>query len=1053
MKKKISILLALTMLLSGCNADKRAQETTTEITTTTTADTTAAATATAMETTAVTTVSVSETTVNDNPITISAIAPYLTDKIITVTAEKLVDNEKIRELYGYDFEIDEEDEYIISRKQAVEEKFEGEELEKWRSRNYLDEYSIKSFYVGNEKADWLINLSYGYYNTQLWCYENYLFIKDNEIVYETGIIPVSISGYGKVNGNDYFGCSTSDGILHIDLLTGEYDFIEADNWSAIADINEDYFIYGNGLLYVYDRINKEIIIPEVDINWCGLDSNMMELNGSRIEYSTYDDPETVLFYDIKTGESGKCDYTYYDGMLHYFENDEYIVKSPKNVAGSEKYDGTLLTITRKSDGLSKTFDMTTLPKSEKNNTSGYTFQPGFVFFVDDWFIPNMDILNPVAINFETEEAAVVDYQVSCHAYMFEKVDGRYFGRYWNENNEYQACEIFFELPETTAAAETAQNVKAENFDFNFALEDFTMDLSVFEKYFYGSWNEQSEYPLRRTFTYNEDSFNEVRYYCLGFYEDETGGYMLTMNGGVHELYFVLAASPDIMYTLTDFNIYNKNIGYCDIYKADENNSELSRELTAETLDSMGVLKLKADYGFDIKSFNSFTDPYGTEWHFDYNFYYYDNAPYCALEAEPSAEKIVFSKRYICKNEPHKVRRFISTAENQNGEWVISDTLSDFSDESIMNYYYISSYDGYISALPQTVTYLKNKEFEAEVNAFIEESKKELLPYREAYIEECKPNDAIVGEDEIRVYHYICNGYLSVTVGYVKWNGRTDGLGDIWYMCRSAVYDVVKRKKINSIDELFPAGFDYESAIISDLARYAGSFSAAPSALLAAGYEFTLNSIIFNYNPEFFASGNEVYLGDYCDEFFIPNNPLDFSDYVTCEVSRYSYSSTLGDIYCNIGASESDIHFRPSRFLTDEELAAADELVLRAYKEITEDYERHKNEMLYLEGTYFAAHHYGNYLECGLESYTGAVKYMYDINGDRLTVSDIVKENFNTSEICDCGKTIGEHCASGIINNKNEGISVCYQCGESIAQHRESFNTLKISDDGLKDIYK
>ena len=609
--------------------------------------------------------------------------------------------------------------------------------------------------------------------------------------------------------------------------------------------------------------------------------------------------------------------------------------------------------------------------------------------------------------------------------------------------------------ETTTTAETEELVKAESFDFNFTHEDFTMDLSVFEKYFYGSWNEQSEYPLRRTFTYNEDSFVEGRYYCLGFYEDETGGYMLTMNGGVHELYFVLADSPDTMYTIMDFNFYYKDIGYCDIYKADENNSELSRELTAGTLDSMGALKLKADYGFDIKSFNSFIDAYGTEWR-KYDIICTaedDGDPHYRLVAEPIEDKICFSHRYYCVAEPHKTRLWEITADKQNGEWVITDTLPDFSNESIMNYYYTSINNGYISDMPPTVTYLENKKFEAEINSFIEESKKELEPYREAYIKECMPNDAIVGEDEIRVYHYIKNGYLSVTVGYVKWNSRTDGLGDIWYMCRSAVYNIVKRKKINSICELFPEGFDYKGAIISDIERYSDSFSIPSADLLETDYEFTLNSVIFNYNPEIFASGNEIYLGDYCDEFFIPNNPLDFSFYVTCEVSRYNYSSPLCSIYCNIGASESDIHFRPSRFLTKGELSNADKAVLKAYKEISEEYEQYKNELLYLEGAYFVAYHYGNYSECGLESYTGAIKYMYDINGERLTVSDIMNEDFNASEMCSCGRTIGEHYAEGIINNKNEGMSLCYHCGENIAQHREGFNTIKINDNWLKDIYR
>lgn len=41
MKKKISLLLAITMFLSGCNIAEKTEQTATEITTTTTAETTA----------------------------------------------------------------------------------------------------------------------------------------------------------------------------------------------------------------------------------------------------------------------------------------------------------------------------------------------------------------------------------------------------------------------------------------------------------------------------------------------------------------------------------------------------------------------------------------------------------------------------------------------------------------------------------------------------------------------------------------------------------------------------------------------------------------------------------------------------------------------------------------------------------------------------------------------------------------------------------------------------------------------------------------------------
>ncbi len=66
MKKKISLLLAITMLLSGCNTAEKAEQTTTESTTTTTAETTVTTTTTkATTTTVATTAPVEEISASD----------------------------------------------------------------------------------------------------------------------------------------------------------------------------------------------------------------------------------------------------------------------------------------------------------------------------------------------------------------------------------------------------------------------------------------------------------------------------------------------------------------------------------------------------------------------------------------------------------------------------------------------------------------------------------------------------------------------------------------------------------------------------------------------------------------------------------------------------------------------------------------------------------------------------------------------------------------------------------------------------------------------------
>ncbi len=374
------------------------------------------------------------------------IAPKITNKKIVVSGEELIYLEEIVNLCGCNFEVEKDEQYEYAKKYC-EENYEGEELEKFRSRNYLDEGYAAATYLGNENADWCVEISYGYPHAMLASYENFVFIKNGEIKYETGFIGINLAGGGCVEGNDYYMPSSAGPILHINLLNGEYDFIPTENiWSAIADINEDYFIFGNGLLYVYDRKNKEIIKPSADINWCGLDSTVMQLNGNIIEYTEYNDPDSGYYYNIETEESGVCEIIP-EAKRGYYEDENYIITGELNLPEDDIYDGEIITVTRKADGLSKRFDMTQFPeKYQSTSWGGYNFFPSGTFTIEGWIIPEMWGVVPIAINFETEETAVIDFKATFSGIV--KDNGRYFGNYWDENDVIHAGEIFFELPET-----------------------------------------------------------------------------------------------------------------------------------------------------------------------------------------------------------------------------------------------------------------------------------------------------------------------------------------------------------------------------------------------------------------------------------------------------------------------------------------------------------------------------------------------------------------------------------------------------------------------------
>ena len=286
----------------------------------------------------------------------------------------------------------------------------------FRNTDYFGypDYDIQ--YIGNDACDYVIRKQFGFADiVQYNSWEMFIFVKDGRAVGATDIMKRSgLNWY--VDGNDLYEVATTENILHIDLTKLEYDWIPIkEGYATIADINDDWFICGNGPLYAYNRHTGEIINTGMD--WNGLYSNLMRLNGDRIEYTG--EAGTGYWYDIVTGESGE-DPGIFNTPIHFvFENSEYKAHSYYNTTAEPsagEFDFSRISITRKSDGLTKVFDFNNLLGGRSGETEGYTLNH---LFIGDWFIIRLNNYGRIAVNFETGESAAVndilkDYRIWNH---------------------------------------------------------------------------------------------------------------------------------------------------------------------------------------------------------------------------------------------------------------------------------------------------------------------------------------------------------------------------------------------------------------------------------------------------------------------------------------------------------------------------------------------------------------------------------------------------------------------------------------------------------------
>lgn len=372
MKKLSALLICSALLLTGCAEDVNSESSlpeTEEATQTTTSATTTAVTTTTAKTTSASAIVDDTPTEDENalPEGYDYIVPTKGDLEATVIADEStrLDLWGIAEEVGYELPgIDlESDHLYIRQKELVEEKYTGEELEEWRSRNYCYELLPGAYYIGSEQDDWIAIVEYNY-GAQLSTYSRIVHIKDGEISYISEVIDApcmwSFSDGQLINPAD------EKGLCIYDIASREVRYIEtADDgtelnvsWIDIYYVSDRYVLFGHyddnydRSMYMYDRENgsftahKDLYIDPM--------MQRYELHGDELHcYDTESGEYTV--YDLTTQETTTLE-TDDLSAIQCFESGDYVVASadksrPYSVSAAA------VAVTRKSDGEEKAFDL------------------------------------------------------------------------------------------------------------------------------------------------------------------------------------------------------------------------------------------------------------------------------------------------------------------------------------------------------------------------------------------------------------------------------------------------------------------------------------------------------------------------------------------------------------------------------------------------------------------------------------------------------------------------------------------------------------------------
>lgn len=243
-----------------------------------------------------------------------------------------------------------------------------------KGKNYSN-IVLEPIYIGSEKADWLCSADYyfispiDYYGASY--YSRLFYVKNGEI---TEYITDFLSGTHRITviNDKAFIPVYGDGIYELSLDTYEKKCLaKANGWCALYDVTDDYIIFTDGLIKVYNRNSGEIYDTPITY-----ESTFGETFGIYDDSIIYGNKSGggMLRLDMKTGEVSPADIPEdkkgeiygSEGLNRVYSEEKYIVSIRSNVGNPES-----ITIKSRTDMSEKTYILSELNSLFSSN--GYKF--------------------------------------------------------------------------------------------------------------------------------------------------------------------------------------------------------------------------------------------------------------------------------------------------------------------------------------------------------------------------------------------------------------------------------------------------------------------------------------------------------------------------------------------------------------------------------------------------------------------------------------------------------------------------------------------------------